>query len=78
MVIVLVVSSILGGVLTLAALWPYSVALAVLGAPFGGSLTAILVAAHMAPFHPQDAYASPLLSGAGPPVPGCMAPCAMG
>ncbi len=44
MVIVFVVSSILGGALTLALLWPYGLLVAVLGAPFGASLTAILVA----------------------------------
>ena len=44
MVIALLVVSIIGAAATVAGLWPYSPLLAVLGAPFGGSLLAVLVA----------------------------------
>src|SRR3954471_2897620 len=43
MIIVLIAASLLGGVITLAFLWPYGALVAVLSAPFGGSMTALLV-----------------------------------
>jgi hypothetical protein len=43
MVIVLLFASLLGGVITLALLWPYGALLAVLSAPLGGSTMAVLV-----------------------------------
>ncbi len=42
--IALLFASILGGTVTLAALWPYGALLAFLCAPFGGSLLALLAA----------------------------------
>jgi hypothetical protein len=43
MIIVLLFASLLGGVITLALLWPYGALVAVLSAPFGGSTMALLV-----------------------------------
>ena len=48
MVIVLLFASLLGGSITLALLWPYGVLVAVLGAPFGGSIMTVLVGGFLA------------------------------
>ncbi|PVE22048.1 hypothetical protein DC522_23085 [Microvirga sp. KLBC 81] len=44
MVLVFMVSALIGAAATLGALWPLGAAIALIGAPFGGSLLALLVA----------------------------------
>jgi hypothetical protein len=44
MVILVMVSAIIGGAISIVLLWPYGMALAIIGAPFGGSLLALAVA----------------------------------
>ena len=39
---ILMVAALMGGSVTLATLWPYGVLTALIGAPFGGSLLALL------------------------------------
>jgi hypothetical protein len=48
MVILIMLSAIIGGAITIILLWPYGVALAIIGAPFGGSLLALVVTVSVA------------------------------
>jgi hypothetical protein len=48
MIFVFVLSALLGAAVTAGALWPLGVAVALIGAPFGGSLFALLVAVLLA------------------------------
>jgi hypothetical protein len=43
MVILVMMSAIIGRVITIVLLWPYGMAWALIGAPFGGSLLALAV-----------------------------------
>lgn len=43
MIFVLMLSALIGAAVTFAALWPLGAAIALVGAPFGGSLLALLV-----------------------------------
>jgi hypothetical protein len=42
LMIVLMVAALVGGLVTFAMLWPYGVLIALMGAPFGGSLLTLL------------------------------------
>ena len=53
MVILLVFASILGGLITVAVLWPFGALLAVLCAPFGGSLMAMFTVGLVALLGPR-------------------------